>query len=406
MSYFIDHRDLFKLEPEDGDGLRECQLGAVWALKSHFTNFSNEVASLISMPTGSGKTALMMAACFELCVEKVLIVTPSKILRRQIYEQFKSLQILKDLGCLNNEAPETAILEVEKRKTTREEWENVLNEHDILVAHPNSISPYYQNLAPIPMELLSTVIIDEAHHEPAVTWRAINDFYNDSKRIFLTATPFRRDRKRMRARLTYHYSIERALSSGIMRAVDFIGVGAGLQEDDELLIQNAIHAFNNEREINENVAILIRTDRIEEATHLKELYVNSGLNIDVIHSKRSPNINSQLVNQVRKNELDGLVCVGIASEGLDIPNLKVASRMPRPMKKKELLEFKAPSLVIAAENDVLFPGKSVIKNAKKIIPNLISARLLHDKPHAFYTASKECLEEVLNETREFFKNNL
>jgi len=89
-----------------------------------------------------------------------------------------------------------------------------------------------------------------------------------------------------------------------------------------------------------------------------------------------------------------------------IPNLKVASRMPHPMKKKDLIEFKAPSLVIAAENDILFPGKSVIKNAKKILPNLISTKLLHDKPHAFYTSSKECLEEVINETREFFKNNL
>ena len=89
-----------------------------------------------------------------------------------------------------------------------------------------------------------------------------------------------------------------------------------------------------------------------------------------------------------------------------IPNLKVASRMPHPMKKKDLIEFKAPSLVIAAENDILFPGKSVIKNAKKILPNLISTKLLHNKPHAFYTSSKECLEEVINETREFFKNNL
>jgi len=89
-----------------------------------------------------------------------------------------------------------------------------------------------------------------------------------------------------------------------------------------------------------------------------------------------------------------------------IPNLKVASRMPHPMKKKDLLEFKAPSLVIAAENDVLFPGKLVIKNAKKILPNLISSKLLLDKPHAFYTASKQCLEEVITETREFLNNNL
>jgi len=74
MSYFIDNKNYFELEPENGNGLRECQLGAIWALKSHLTTSSKEIASLISMPTGSGKTALMMAACFELGLGKVLIV--------------------------------------------------------------------------------------------------------------------------------------------------------------------------------------------------------------------------------------------------------------------------------------------------------------------------------------------
>ena len=91
---------------------------------------------------------------------------------------------------------------------------------------------------------------------------------------------------------------------------------------------------------------------------------------------------------------------------LTISNLKVASRMPHPMKTKELLEFKAPTLVIAAENDILFPGESVINRAKEIIPNLINTELLCDKPHAFYTASKECLERVIDLTREFFDSNL
>ena len=91
---------------------------------------------------------------------------------------------------------------------------------------------------------------------------------------------------------------------------------------------------------------------------------------------------------------------------LTISNLKVASRMPHPMKKKELLEFKAPTIVIAAENDILFPGKPVIKRAKKILPNLFNTKLLRDKPHAFYTASKECLEQDIKITGGVFENNL
>ncbi|WP_440881153.1 DEAD/DEAH box helicase family protein [Tenacibaculum sp. C7A-26P2] len=72
MSFFIENKELFKLQPEEGNGLRKCQLGAIWALKSHYTTSSNDIASLISMPTGSGKTALMMATCFELNLQKIL----------------------------------------------------------------------------------------------------------------------------------------------------------------------------------------------------------------------------------------------------------------------------------------------------------------------------------------------
>ncbi|MCK4481037.1 MAG: hypothetical protein KAV01_10955, partial [Candidatus Lokiarchaeota archaeon] len=61
---------------------------------------------------------------------------------------------------------------------------------------------------------------------------------------------------------------------------------------------------------------------------------------------------------------------------------------------------------LAFQNDTLFPGKSVIKRAKKILPNLFNTKLLRDKPHAFYMASKECLEQVIKITRGFFENNL
>ena len=37
------------------------------------------------------------------------------------------------------------------------------------------------------------VIVDEAHHFPAITWRAIIDTFAHSKRIFLTATAITRE---------------------------------------------------------------------------------------------------------------------------------------------------------------------------------------------------------------------
>lgn len=339
MAFFIENKELFKLQPEEGNGLRKCQLGAVWALKSHFTTSTNEIASLISMPTGSGKTALMMATCFELNLKKTLIVVPSKILRRQIAEQFKTLQVLKNANCLPNEIDGVKVFEVTKRQKTREQWEEILNEHDVIVAHPNSISPYYKDIEPIPVDLIDAVLVDEAHHEPAETWRKLNDFYSDLKRVFFTATPFRRDRKRMKAKLIYHYSIDKALEDNIMREVNFVGEKIGIQNTNEALMKSAFDEFQREKELNPNASILIRTDRIEDSVLLTELYNNNGFNVDFIHSKRSANINSLLVTKVKNNELDGLVCVGIASEGLDIPNLKVAVLHATPRSIPYTIQF-------------------------------------------------------------------
>lgn len=388
MPYFIEHKNHFNIEPQNGNGLRECQLGAIWALKSHLTTASKEIASLISMPTGSGKTALMMTACFELGLKNVLIVVPSKILRRQISDQFKSLKILKSTGCLPAELPGPNVYEVEKRKSSREEWEEILAENDVIVAHPNSISPYYKNLSPIPKELIDAVFIDEAHHEPAPTWQALNQYYSNAIRVFFTATPFRRDRKRMRAKLIYHYSIERALESGILRQVNFRGESTGLLVNNAL-IHSALEVFREERQINETASVLVRTDRIEVANNLCRLYNNAGINVDVIHSKRSANINAQVVEKVKQGELDGLVCVGIASEGLDIPNLKVAVLHATPRSipytiqflgriSRQPLEQEGPATLIANRDEVRGEVSRLYKSDEawsKLIPEIIDEQM-------------------------------
>ncbi len=405
MPSFNDNKAKFNLEPSSGGGLRDCQLGAIWSLKSYRTNGSNEVASLISMPTGSGKTALMMAACFELSLKKILIVVPSKILRRQICNQFKTLQVLKDQGCLDNDAANVPVYEVTNRKQSAQEWIDIINDNDIIVAHPSSISPYYQGLSPIPVDLIDAVFMDEAHHEPAPTWQAINRFYSSQLKVFFTATPFRRDRKRMKSKLIYHYSLDKALDNGILRPIEFNGESTGTHPSDsnEALLETAINIFNAERETNPSSSILIRTNRIDEAKDLVTLYNDNGFNVDVIHSKRSPAVNESLVEKVKNNELDGLVCVGIASEGLDIPNLKVAVLHATPRSIPYTIQFlgrisrvpldqEGPAKLIANTDLVRGEVRRLYKSDaswSRLIPEIVDAQMLK----ARHYRSSQALEE-------------
>jgi pimeloyl-ACP methyl ester carboxylesterase len=59
---------------------------------------------------------------------------------------------------------------------------------------------------------------------------------------------------------------------------------------------------------------------------------------------------------------------------------KVKAGMPSNVKKDILKNCNVPTLLIAAENDCIFPGKKVIEKAEKILPNLKS-HLLHNQGH-------------------------
>lgn len=61
--------------------------------------------------------------------------------------------------------------------------------------------------------------------------------------------------------------------------------------------------------------------------------------------------------------------------------VKLEAGMPRTATKAELVPFKAPTLVIAAENDVFFPGNAVLRRAAEIFPNLVGAELIRNANH-------------------------
>lgn len=78
-------------------------------------------------------------------------------------------------------------------------------------------------------------------------------------------------------------------------------------------------------------------------------------------------------------------------------DLKIESNFPRLATRKELEGFSAPTLVIAAEDDIFFPGKKVIKRVKKITPNLKDTLLLEKCPHFIPPdKAKQVVERISN----------
>lgn len=84
-----------------------------------------------------------------------------------------SMDILKKVGCLTENYPEFKVFEVENIQPA-DRWDDIFQKHDVVVAHPNSISLYYKKISPIPTECIDALFMYEAHHEATPTWKAIN----------------------------------------------------------------------------------------------------------------------------------------------------------------------------------------------------------------------------------------
>ncbi len=78
-------------------------------------------------------------------------------------------------------------------------------------------------------------------------------------------------------------------------------------------------------------------------------------------------------------------------------NVKINPNMPGNVKKEEIENYDAPTLLLAGEKDVLFPGEKVIKRAKELIPS-VEAHLLPDCGHLYFTSEKrkEYVNSLIN----------
>jgi len=324
MSYFGKYYNSvrYPLESEDG-GLRRSQRGAIHAIAAHFT--TKRERALVVMPTGSGKTAVLMLAAFVERANRVLVITPSRLVRNQIKEEFESLTTLRNIKSLEGDFSPPQVYEVEEKIFDSESWES-LREFDVVVGTPNSVSPAIQGIPNPPEDLFDLLLIDEAHHSPAKTWNELLRHFPKAKVIMFTATPFRRDKREIKGRFIYTYSLRDAYEDGIFGEIEYIPVIAEDGKNDIAIAQEAERIFKEDRANGFQHYLMVRTDSKKRAKELKEIYASrTELNLQVINSDHSYAHIKNTIKKLRDGGLDGIICVDMLGEGFDFPQLKIAA---------------------------------------------------------------------------------
>jgi len=142
---------------------------------------------------------------------KVLVLTPSKIISDQLGADFgypdlsKSTPFMMKSGMFRENRQLKKLLETVNIAATQKEIDLMTASNLVIVNAQklggravNSLSTNLKTPEQIrrskdQLEEFDTIIIDEAHHYPASTWKNVVELFKGKKVVFLTATPFRGD---------------------------------------------------------------------------------------------------------------------------------------------------------------------------------------------------------------------
>jgi superfamily II DNA or RNA helicase len=395
MSYFSTHynRINYPIATETIKGLRNAQLGAIYAIGSHFT-VNRLQPALVIMPTGSGKTAVLNLSAYLLRATRVLVISSSVMVRGQIVEEFETLKTLKGSNVFFAGLETPKVKEIKSPIKSIEEWE-AFNEFDVVVGIPNSINEGIKDDFKPREDLFDLILVDEAHHVPAFTWTNVVKAFKEARKIYFTATPFRRDKKEIEGKLAFNYPLSKAYEDKIFGDIGYYPVITDNPNTDLAIALEAEKVFNADKVAGYKHFIMVRTETKDNAEELAKLYQeNTKLKLKKVDSTLSYRSIKKTIEKLRGGELDGIICVDMLGEGFDFPNLKIAA-------------IHSPKKSLA--NTLQFIGRFARTNAENIgeakflaIPSdiEIGKKKLYEEGAIWNDIIKNLSEEVIEEEDE------
>lgn len=324
MDYFRDARDAFQLTQARW---RAPQLGAIGSLLAHWTLTPTEPA-LVSLPTGAGKTGVALAAPFitPITPKRVLVLVPSTALREQTVRQFGTMRLLREIGALTrwHDPPRIRVNAVQGVST---DWA-ALDDADVVVAIPQSISPASSTGVSVPPpDMFDLVIVDEAHHLPSATWRGVLEHLNFRAALYLTATPFRLDRRPVPGTRAFYFPLRQAIAEKFYKPILPVVLprpqGNDLRTRDGLIAAEVVRRLATEEHATST--LLVRAQDVDRANELAQRYRNLGVEIEVLTSRLSDVNQIGVIRRLNSGELRAVSVVGMLGEGFDLPRLRLVA---------------------------------------------------------------------------------
>ena len=276
--------------------------------------FEHHRSVMVQMPTGTGKTMVLAELVKRLMMKdegvRILIVAH----RRELTDQIKAT--------------------IKRMK---------MDSRNITVESIQTISRRINALDFIP----SLVVIDEAHHALAKTYKMMWDTWPDARFLGLTATPCRLNGKGFTDLfdvLVQSWDIPAFIKEKWLSTYDFVSIKAdsrtqqlisslkkrGADGDYQVKEMDAVlnkrpsieRLYNCVMEFARNRKGFVYAINIDHARSIAEYYQEQGVNAVAIDSHTPVKERERIISSFRSGELQVLVNVDIFSEGFDCPDVE------------------------------------------------------------------------------------
>lgn len=228
--------------------------------------------------------------------------------------------------------------------------DNSVTEADMVFASFQSLNNHTEKLYQMfNKEHFDFIIVNEAHHGQAFTYREVIDHFTCSK-IGMTATPEREDGKNILDifdKVLHEITLEEAIAKNMIAGIEYHICSHGISAQklkeicrevieegkrisikqlnesifidllDEVIIDEIIkYAFP---ENDDSHQTLIFCETILHAERFYELLMKRGLKAERIHSKIGTKHNRDVMKRFRANEFQFLVSIDKLNEDIDVP---------------------------------------------------------------------------------------
>ena len=368
--------------------LREPQREAYLQINDFFNAGKNK--AIVQIPVGCGKSGLAALLPLGIARGRVLVISPNLTIKDGLFE---AMDITNRQKCFWRKAgvlADAQMIAGPLACTLETGNISVAEKAHIVITNIHQLATNVDKwLMQFPDNFFDMIVIDEAHHSAADSWKKVIERFPNAKVIHMTATPFRSDRQEIDGELVYRYPFRSAMLKGYIKRLKASYIAPSeivlefsdkqgkkytleevlrLKEEDwfsheialakpcnQHIVESSLQKLEELRQTGTRHQLIAVACTINHAKDIRTMYRERGYTAEVIHSQQDEEEQKKIISDLKNGTLDCIIQVQMLGEGFDHQKLSIAA-ICRPFRSlAPYIQFVGRIMRVIVQNNPAHP---------------------------------------------------